>query len=246
MEVWIYKNEKFTLSFTSMLTITHLALHRIGVQLAHVSTPVLLHHRFDVQIPGVEVRMRNRDPGIVGDDLLVDGLYRLGICLHPADLFNAYRYVFAAGDCGLFCGVCLGCSTRGRKWGRKEQDISTILCECQLRIWWGFGDHLNIVFMESLSEGWREFQEKRRLGLLSFFAVFKRKIEKQNMKISRVVMRLIRLWPMNFNKGRNRVRFNRRVHRCQFQRVGVFGCLVSVGKVEQPNVWMGWRHTEQG
>lgn len=45
------------------------------------------------------------------------------------------------------------------------------------------------------------YPEEERLGLLAFFVESERRIEKQNMKIARVVMRFVRLGPMNFNKG---------------------------------------------
>lgn len=67
-------------------TLTHLTLHRVRVQLAHVAAAVLLLHRLDVQIPRELVRVGNTDSGIVGDDVLVNRLDRLRVGLHPADL----------------------------------------------------------------------------------------------------------------------------------------------------------------
>lgn len=67
-------------------TPTYLTLHRIGVQLTHVAAPVVLRHRLDVQVPRVQVRMRDGDARVVRDDVLVDRLDRLCVRLHPADL----------------------------------------------------------------------------------------------------------------------------------------------------------------
>lgn len=70
----------------------YLALHRIGVQLAHVAASVVLRHRFHVQIPRVLVGMRHGHPRIVRDNVLVYGLDRFCVRLHPADLR-------ASGEC---------------------------------------------------------------------------------------------------------------------------------------------------
>jgi hypothetical protein len=64
----------------------YLALHRVSVDLAHVTAAVLLLHAPDVQVPGAEVVVRNCHPGVVRDDVVVDGLDGLGVRLHPADL----------------------------------------------------------------------------------------------------------------------------------------------------------------
>lgn len=73
---------------THTLAGTHLALHRIGVQLAHVTAPVVLRHRLHVQIPCVLVGMGDGYARIVRDDVLVNGLDGFGVRLHPADLQN--------------------------------------------------------------------------------------------------------------------------------------------------------------
>ena len=65
---------------------THLALHRVRVQLTHVATSVLLRHRLDVQVPRGGVRVADSDSGVVSYHLLVDGLDGLCVCLHPAHL----------------------------------------------------------------------------------------------------------------------------------------------------------------
>lgn len=64
----------------------YLALHGVCVDLAHVLATVLLLYTAHVQVPGAVVRVRHRHPGVVRDHVVVDGLYRLGVRLHPPHL----------------------------------------------------------------------------------------------------------------------------------------------------------------
>lgn len=64
----------------------YLALHGVCVDLAHVLATVLLLHTAHVKVPGAVVRVRHRHPGVVRDHVVVDGLYRLGVRLHPPHL----------------------------------------------------------------------------------------------------------------------------------------------------------------
>lgn len=63
-----------------------MTLHGIRIQLTHVAPSVLLFHRFYVQVPRELVRVTDRDPWIVCDDMLVDGLDGLRVRLDPTDL----------------------------------------------------------------------------------------------------------------------------------------------------------------
>lgn len=123
-----------------------------------------------MQIPGIQVRVRHRHPWIVGDDLLVDGLYRLGVCLHPADL--QHRALSVCGS-GLFIFPY-------RRICPPAQDVSITLCECQLdpedcRFW----NRLNVVFMRLF--GWGlGINQSRKIGIVISFVVVG--IHKQNRK----------------------------------------------------------------
>lgn len=64
----------------------YLALHGIGVDLTHVGAPVLGLGVLDVERPRTEVVVRDGEPGIVRDDVLVDRQYRLGVRLDPGHL----------------------------------------------------------------------------------------------------------------------------------------------------------------
>ena len=66
--------------------ITHLWPHGVGINLAHVGPPVLFLHPPDVKEPGVPVALRHVHPGVVGDHVVVDGLDRLRVGLHPPHL----------------------------------------------------------------------------------------------------------------------------------------------------------------
>lgn len=64
----------------------YLALHRVCVDLAHVLAAVLLLHTAHVEVPGAVVRVRHGHAGVVRDHVVVDGLYRLRVRLHPPHL----------------------------------------------------------------------------------------------------------------------------------------------------------------
>lgn len=63
-----------------------MTLHWIRIQLTHVTASVLLLHRFDVQVPRELIRVTDADPGIVCDDVLMDGLDGFCVLLDPPDL----------------------------------------------------------------------------------------------------------------------------------------------------------------
>lgn len=84
-EPW-YKLMLVLFELFSYFRCSYLALHWVGVDLAHVAASVLLLHAPDVQVPGAEVVVRNGHAGVVCDDVVVNGLDGLGVRLHPADL----------------------------------------------------------------------------------------------------------------------------------------------------------------
>lgn len=65
---------------------TYLTLHGIRIELAHITTAILLRDGLDMQIPGILIQMTDCDTRIVRDDVLVYGLNGLGVRLKPAHL----------------------------------------------------------------------------------------------------------------------------------------------------------------
>ena len=55
--------------------------HRVGVDLTHVPAPVALLGTVQVEVPLVLPRPGQRDPGVPGDDVVVDG--ENGLSVHP-------------------------------------------------------------------------------------------------------------------------------------------------------------------
>lgn len=60
--------------------------HRVRVHLTHVPAPVFFVHVSNVQIPRPVIIVGERDPGILGDDVVVDGQNRLSVYSDPCDL----------------------------------------------------------------------------------------------------------------------------------------------------------------
>lgn len=65
---------------------THLTLHGVRVDLAHVGAPVLHLHALDVQVPRAVVVVGHGYSWIVGNDMVVYSLDRLGVGLYPSNL----------------------------------------------------------------------------------------------------------------------------------------------------------------
>ena len=66
-----------------------MALHRVGVELAHVGPCVLQRGRGDVEVvPLPPPLVGDGDARVVGDDVVADGLDGLRVSLHPAHLEN--------------------------------------------------------------------------------------------------------------------------------------------------------------
>ena len=55
--------------------------HRVGVDLTHVPASVALLGTVQVEVPLVLPRPGQRDPGVPGDDVVVDG--ENGLSVHP-------------------------------------------------------------------------------------------------------------------------------------------------------------------
>lgn len=65
---------------------TYLTLHGIRIELAHITTAILLRDGLDMQIPGILIQMTDCNTRIVRDDVLVYGLNGLGVRLKPTHL----------------------------------------------------------------------------------------------------------------------------------------------------------------
>jgi len=71
---------------TYYLDVSNSGPHRIRVDLAHVPSPVVLLDVCDVQIPGAVVVEGQRNAGVLGDDVVVDGQNCLRVHSHPRNL----------------------------------------------------------------------------------------------------------------------------------------------------------------
>lgn len=60
--------------------------HRVRVHLTHVPAAVFLVHVSDVQIPRPVIVVGQGHPGILGDDVVVNGQDRLSVHSDPRDL----------------------------------------------------------------------------------------------------------------------------------------------------------------
>lgn len=82
---------------------THLHLHGVGVDLAHVLAGVVAPHVPDLELPGVVVGVDDVHAVVVGDDAVVDSEDGLSVCLNPRYLHG--RHTGLAGSRG---GSALG------------------------------------------------------------------------------------------------------------------------------------------
>ena len=64
--------------------------HRVRVDLTHVPASVTLLGTVEVEIPLVLPRPGERDPGVPGDDVVVDGQDGLSVHPHPGNLSTSY------------------------------------------------------------------------------------------------------------------------------------------------------------
>lgn len=90
-----------------ILRISYLALHGIGIDLAHVEALVLPLGAFDAQAPGRVIAVRDGDPGIVSDHVVVDRLDRLCVGLHPAHLSAERHYLYSTATGGARRGLSI-------------------------------------------------------------------------------------------------------------------------------------------
>lgn len=81
----------FSFRLTDHIQITHLALHRIGVNLTHVPAPVRLPDLFYVQIPRLVLAVSHSDPVVLSDHVTVDGEDGLRVHAQPCHLEQMLR-----------------------------------------------------------------------------------------------------------------------------------------------------------
>ena len=72
--------------FTYDVQVSNLALHGVCVNLAHVPTPVCFTNVADVEVPCLVFAVGDADAMVLGDDMYVDGQYRLGVDPQPSYL----------------------------------------------------------------------------------------------------------------------------------------------------------------
>ena len=68
--------------------------HRVRVDLTHVPAPVTLLGAVQVEIPLVLPRARQRDPGVAGDDVVVDRQDGLSVHPDPGHLVTVRYFLF--------------------------------------------------------------------------------------------------------------------------------------------------------
>lgn len=60
--------------------------HRVCVHLTHVPTPILFVHVSNMQIPRSVIIIGERYPGVLGNNVVVNGQNRLSVYSDPCDL----------------------------------------------------------------------------------------------------------------------------------------------------------------
>lgn len=73
--------------------------HRVRVDLTHVISSILPLHTPNVQRPRIHIIVGDTEPGVVGNDVLVDGEDGLGVGLDPGDLGKETFYYKSQQTC---------------------------------------------------------------------------------------------------------------------------------------------------
>lgn len=77
---------------TNNLQVTLLTLHWVGVDLAHVPSPVSFSNFPDMKIPYSMIAVRHRYPMVLGDHVTMNSQYGLGVHSQPSNLKVKLNY----------------------------------------------------------------------------------------------------------------------------------------------------------
>lgn len=123
--VWLAETDEINTIVQMILTVhfndnctvyacTHLTLHRVSVDLAHVLAAVLLLDALDVKVPGGVVAVGDGNTRVVRDHVLVNRLDRLRVRLYPAHLSKRVNI--------FHCTCCTFIKTVAKRYGLSDSN----------------------------------------------------------------------------------------------------------------------------